>query len=141
MLQMNNCTKPSLVWVVFTKFGWFWVALVGFGWLWVVLVGFGWFWLVLAGCGWLWLFMGGFGWLWLVVGGFGWFWLVACCRFVRFLQYTSELALLACSLHTDLNYVTTMLQLCNNFCGKVGYILIDRYVTPAVLPPVSEPFC
>ena len=26
LLQMNYCTKPSLVWVVFTKLGWFWVV-------------------------------------------------------------------------------------------------------------------
>ena len=39
LLQMNNCTKPSLVWVDFTKFGWFWVVWGGFGWLWVVLAG------------------------------------------------------------------------------------------------------
>ena len=32
-------------------------------------------------------------------------------RFGRFLQYTSGLEVLACSLDTDLNYVTTMLQL------------------------------
>ena len=39
---MNNCTKPLLVWVVFTKFGWFWVVLGGFGWFWLGLGGFGW---------------------------------------------------------------------------------------------------
>ena len=32
-------------------------------------------------------------------------------RFGRFIQYTSGLEVLACSLNTDLNYVTTMLQL------------------------------
>ena len=51
LLQMNNCTKPSLVWVVFTKFGWFWVVLAGCGWFWVILADFGWFWLVLCGFG------------------------------------------------------------------------------------------
>ena len=30
---MNNCTKPSLVQVVFTKFYWFWLVVGGFGWL------------------------------------------------------------------------------------------------------------
>ena len=50
LLQMSNCTKSSLVWVVFTNFGWFWVVLGRFGWLWVVLAGFGCLWLVLAGC-------------------------------------------------------------------------------------------
>ena len=40
---MNNCKKPLLVWVVFTKFGWFWVVLAGFAWLWVVLPCCGWF--------------------------------------------------------------------------------------------------
>ena len=33
------------------------------------------------------------------------------CWFGRFLQYTSGLEVLACSLDTDINYVTTMLQL------------------------------
>ena len=56
-LQMNNCTKPLLVWVVFTKFSWFWV--------------------VLAGCWWFWLVVGGLGWFWVVLADFGWFWLVA----------------------------------------------------------------
>ena len=37
LIQMNNCMKLSLVWVVFTKFSWFWVVLGGFGWLWVIL--------------------------------------------------------------------------------------------------------
>ena len=52
LLQMNNWTKPLLVWMVFTKFGWFWVVLGGFGWLWVVLAGFDWLWMVLAGFQW-----------------------------------------------------------------------------------------
>ena len=68
LLQVNNCPKLSLVWVVFTKFGWFWVVLCGLGYLWVDLGGFGWFWVVL----------GSFGWLWVVLVGFGWFWRVAC---------------------------------------------------------------
>ena len=33
------------------------------------------------------------------------------CRFGHFLQYTSGLKVLACSLDTDINYVTTMLRL------------------------------
>ena len=61
LLQMNNCTKPSLVWVFFTKLGWFWVVLAGFGWLWVVLAGFDWLWVVLVGFGWLWVVLAGFG--------------------------------------------------------------------------------
>ena len=47
LLQMNNYSKPSLVWVDFTKFSWFWVVFAGCGWLWVVLTGLG---VVLAGC-------------------------------------------------------------------------------------------
>ena len=38
----EHCTKPLLVWVVFTKFGWFWIVLAGFGWFWLVVGGFGW---------------------------------------------------------------------------------------------------
>ena len=34
------------------------------------------------------------------------------CQFDHFLQYTSGLEFLACSLDTDLNCVTAMLQLC-----------------------------
>ena len=34
------------------------------------------------------------------------------CQFSPFLQYMSGLEMLACSLDNDLNYVTTMLQLC-----------------------------
>ena len=30
LLQMNNSMKLSLVWVVFTKFGWFCVVLAGY---------------------------------------------------------------------------------------------------------------
>ena len=33
------------------------------------------------------------------------------CWFSRFLQYTSGLEVLACSLDTEINYVATMLQL------------------------------
>ena len=51
LIQMNNCTKPSLACMVFTKFDWFW--------------------LVLGANGYFWLVLGG-------LGSFGWFWLVAC---------------------------------------------------------------
>ena len=46
LLEMNNCMKPMLVWVIFTKFSQSWVVFAGCGWLWLVVAGFGWFWLV-----------------------------------------------------------------------------------------------
>ena len=53
LLQMNNSTKPLLVWVIFTKFGWLWVVLAVYGWFWLLMGGFGWLWVVLASFGWL----------------------------------------------------------------------------------------
>ena len=37
LLQMNNCMKPSLDWVLFSR-----LVLAGFGWFWLVVGGFGW---------------------------------------------------------------------------------------------------
>ena len=64
------------------------------------------------------------------------------CRFGCFLQYTSGPEVLACSLNTDLNYVTTILQrpfleplskvaatLREKMRQLFECILIDRYVT------------
>ena len=63
--------------------------------------------------------------------------------FSRFLQHTSKIEVLACSLNTNLNYVTTMLQLHLSLSHQVfGCILKDRYyVTPAVLSPGPESLC
>ena len=51
--------------------------------------------------------------------------------------------MLACSLNTDLNYVTTMLKLHPSLNHEVfGCILKDRYnVNPAVLSPGLEALC
>ena len=77
-------------------------------------------------------------------------------QFGHFLQYTSGLEVLVCSLNTDLNYVITVLQLgppllqplskvVVTFRGKMwqlfGFILIDRYITLAVLFPGPEALC
>ena len=45
------------------------------------------------------------------MSGFLWHSSKWACRFGHFHQYTSGLEVLACSLHTDLNYVITMHQL------------------------------
>ena len=45
------------------------------------------------------------------MSGFLWHSSKWACRFGRFLQYTSGLEVLACSLDTNINYVTAMLQL------------------------------
>ena len=66
------------------------------------------------------------------------------CRFGRFLQYTSGFEVLACSLDTDVNYVTTMLQLClslSKVAATFGGILKDRYIAPAALSPGTEVLC
>ena len=65
-----------------------------------------------------------------------------------FLQYTPELEVFACHLETDLNYVTTLLQLtplskvAETFRGKMwqlfGFIDIYRYIIPAALSPRQE---
>ena len=64
--------------------------------------------------------------------------------FSHFIQYRSGLEVLACSLDTGLNYVTTMLQLHPSLnLWKLQQIfrciLIDRYVTPAVLSWTQDP--
>ena len=46
------------------------------------------------------------------MSGFLWHSSKWTCQFGNFFQYTSGLEVLACSLDTDVNYVTTMLQLC-----------------------------
>ena len=48
------------------------------------------------------------------MSGFPWHSSKWARRFNQFLQYTSGLEVLQCSLDTDLNYVTTMLQLCSS---------------------------
>ena len=45
------------------------------------------------------------------MSGFLWLSSTWACRFGRFLQYTSGIDVLPCSLDTDVNYETTMLQL------------------------------
>ena len=76
---------------------------------------------------------------------FGFLWHSAkwTCLFSRFLQHTSKIEVLACSLNTNLNYVTTMLQLHLSLSHQVfGCILKDRYyVTLAVLSPGPESLC
>ena len=69
------------------------------------------------------------------------------CQFSHFLQYMWGLKKLACSLNTNLNYVTTMLQLprfATTFTSKMqqlfGCILTDIYVTIAVLSPGPKPY-
>ena len=61
----------------------------------------------------------------------------------RFLQYMSGIEELTCGLDTDLNYVTTMLQLYPSLNEYVfGCILKDRYyVTPAALSHGPESLC
>ena len=56
----------------------------------------------------------------LSMSGFLWHSSKWACRFSRFLQYMSGLEVLACSLDTDINYVTTMLQL---------HLSLNPYVT------------
>ena len=46
------------------------------------------------------------------MSGFLWHSSKWACRFGRFLQYMPGLEVLACSLDTDLSYVTAILQLC-----------------------------
>ena len=62
------------------------------------------------------------------MSGFLWHSSKWACRFGRFLQYTSGLEVLACSLDTDLNYVITMLQLrpSLNHYVKLWQILGER---------------
>ena len=45
------------------------------------------------------------------------------CRFGRFLQYTSELEVLACSLDIDLTYGITMLQLCEEHLEPLSKVV------------------
>ena len=77
-------------------------------------------------------------------------------QFSHFLQYTSELEVLACSLNTDLNHANTILfsnyspfleplsKVVATFRGKMlerfKCILIYRYITPAALSPGPKPF-
>ena len=77
------------------------------------------------------------------MSGFLWHSSKWTCLFSRFLQHTSKIEVLACSLNTNLNYVTTMLQLHLSLSHQVfGCILKDRYyVTPAVLSPGPESLC
>ena len=75
-------------------------------------------------------------------------------RFNRFLQYMSGFEALACSLNTDLNYVTNaptapflepLSKVVATFRGKMlplfGCILTDRYVTQTALSPGPEALC
>ena len=64
-------------------------------------------------------------------------------RFGRSLRYMPGIEVLACSLDTDLNHVTTMLQLRPSLNHQVcGCILKGRYnITPAVLSPGPEALC
>ena len=55
------------------------------------------------------------------------------------LPYTSGIEVLACSLDTNVNYVTAMLQLRPSLNHFFGCILKDRYyATPAVISPEPE---
>ena len=89
------------------------------------------------------------------MSGFLWHSSKWACQFGRFLQYTPGLEKLACSLNTDLNYMTTMhrtvpflepvSKVAAAFRGKMqkpfGWILINKYVTPAVLSPEPKTHC
>ena len=68
------------------------------------------------------------------MSGFLWHSSKWALQFVCFLQFISEIKVLACSLDTDLNYVATMLQLHLSLNYYVfGCILKDRYhLTPAL---------
>ena len=78
------------------------------------------------------------------MSGFRWHSSKWVCQFDRFLQYKPGLELLACSLDTDLNYVTlAMPQLCP-FLRKIRRLVIDRYVTKQqslLGPRPSAEFC
>ena len=79
------------------------------------------------------------------MSGFLWHSSKEACRFSHFLQYTPGLEVLACSLNTNLNYLTAMLQLypslnhylsqsCGNFKGEdaaIFWVHSHRYATPA----------
>ena len=68
------------------------------------------------------------------ISGFLWHGSKWACQFGCSLQYTSGTEVLPRSLDTNLNFVTTMLQL------HPGYILKGRYyITPAVLSPDPRP--
>ena len=62
------------------------------------------------------------------MSGFLWHSFKWACRVGRFLQYTSRLEMLTCSLDTNISYVTTMLQLrlSLNHKVKLQYLLGER---------------
>ena len=77
------------------------------------------------------------------MSGFLWHSPKWACWFSHFLEYASRIEVLARSLDTNLNYVTTMLQLHSSLNYYVfRCILKDKYyVTTAVLSPGPKPLC